>query len=491
MSLDEKLIGKSNIKSKYEPYQNLNYETPVFRLLPNFVFKLRNICQAFLNRKLFRFTAFDVTLGSLIFVLFLFGLVIMSEIMVLQLEEKKFSYTGRINFVLLCLTFSFASRHSIWALLVGLSVERALVWHKASVLCLLGTGLLHGWLNSWKSLNGIYLYSLIVTISFTALWFIRRHFFYYFYLVHILLITIIVYFTFNHGYHFNVYAPLFWIVDIVIRGLFYLYFMIRGSTFEIQISSQKRFVQMVAKNKLIAHRPGQYFFLIIPKLSIIESHPFSAASTPHENMTFNIRFLGDWTKSLIELGEKQSEVTAFIDGPYGIPTIDIECSSARHFLLVAGGIGINYIRPLADHLIDQANRGRKLKSITLVWTVRETELLELISFPSTVIDALKTNESTSQTFFNFPDSNRMTFDLQIFLKSDLESFNLAKTPVKKYVKRKPLDLTSFFVGFTEQIKCKQPKKVKVMCCGPGRMIDHCFKLSQKYGYNIHSEYFEI
>lgn len=491
LTLDEKLIGKSNIKSTYQAYKNQKKETPLFRILPNLFFKLRYICQSFLNRKLFRSFAFDVTLGGLLFMFFLLGSIVVGEIMVFKYDEEKFSYTGRINFILLCLIFSFASRNSIWALLVGLSVERALVWHKVTVFCLIGTALLHGWLNSWRSVNGIYLFTSIVVTSFTALWFIRKHFFYYFYVVHIGIAGVIIYFTFNHGYAFNVYAPMFWIVDVGIRGLFNLYFMMKGNKFQLKLSAQKRFVQMVANNHLISHRPGQYFFVVIPRLSLIEPHPFTAASIPHENMTFNIRFLGDWTKNLIELADKQSEITAFIDGPYGIPTIDPESSYAKHFLLIAGGIGINYIRPWAHHLIDQFNEGRKIKSITLLWTVRETELLELISFPSTIIDALKVNESQSNTFFNLPDSHRLTFDLQIFLKSDLESFNQTQTPVKKYVKRKPLDLKFFFEGFNEQIKCKSPKKVKVMCCGPRRMIDHCFRLSQKYGYDIHSEYFEI
>jgi NAD(P)H-flavin reductase len=491
MSLDEKLIGKSNIQSTYFAYKNQKHETPVFRVLPNFLFKFRYLCLSIFNRKVFRFLAFDITVGGLVFMAVLLTGVVAAEITAFGFEKEKFSYTGRINFVLLCLIFSFGSRNSIWALLAGMSMERALVWHKTCVLLLLATGLLHGWLNTWKSAKGIYLYSFIVIISLTALWFIRRHFFYYFYVIHTVLIGVIIYCTFHHGIAFNVYASLFWVFDIAIRGLFNLYFMIKGNKFKIDLSFQKRFVTMTSKNKLIAHRPGQYFFITIPRLSLIEPHPFSAASISSENLTFNIRMLGDWTAQLISLASKQNEVTAFIDGPYGIPTIDIESTYAKHFILIAGGIGINYIRPWAHHLITQVNQGRKLKSITFLWTVRETELLELISFPSSIIDALKANESQNNSFFNLPDSRKFNFDLQIFLKSDLESFNKAQTPVKKYVKRKPLDLGYFFQSFSEQVKCKTPTKVKVLCCGPSKMIDHCFKFSQKLGYDLHSEYFEL
>ncbi|KAK9836556.1 hypothetical protein WJX74_003035 [Apatococcus lobatus] len=46
-------------------------------------------------------------------------------------------------------------------------------------------------------------------------------------------------------------------------------------------------------------KPGQYCFLNIPKLSVLEWHPFSITSSPFDDhISFHIRAQGDWTKAL-------------------------------------------------------------------------------------------------------------------------------------------------------------------------------------------------
>jgi len=89
---------------------------------------------------------------------------------------------------------------------------------------------------------------------------------------------------------------------------------------------------------------GQYVFLCFPDLGIFQWHPFSLSSAPFEKeVTLHVRVLGNWTKSLYALVAKQrgsTKLKAYIDGPYGEPSVDVEGSTYKCFLLVSGGIGI-------------------------------------------------------------------------------------------------------------------------------------------------------
>ena len=50
---------------------------------------------------------------------------------------------------------------------------------------------------------------------------------------------------------------------------------------------------------------GQYCFICIPALSVLEWHPFSLSSHPSQDSVFlHVRALGDWTKSLHALASK-------------------------------------------------------------------------------------------------------------------------------------------------------------------------------------------
>jgi NAD(P)H-flavin reductase len=489
--LDDKLLGKGKNSKPYYAYENQNYESPLSRFLPSCLFKLRWVSQNFLNRKLFRVLGMDFTLGGIVFFAMVLSALPIVEYVFLSDEENRQGYTGLVNFTLLSLVFSFSSRNSIWALIVGLSVERAIFWHKLFSGLLLISGLIHGYINSWGRLTGIILYSSIVLIFISSLWFIRRNFYYYFYLLHVLLIFAIGYNLYNHAFYYGIIAFSFYLFDLVVRTLFHIFFVIRGSSYEISLSQNRRFVVLKSKNRIISHRPGQYFFMVIPKISVFEPHPFSATSDCDEDrLIFYIRSNGDWTSNLVKVAEKQSEVTAFINGPYGIPTVDVENRKIKYLILIAGGIGMNFIKPYIHHFLTQVKRGRKIKMIKVFWSVRETELLELYNFSTTTLEAISEKEK-EQKSISFPNQNEVDFDLRVFLKSDLESFTRIKTPIKNCVKRRNLDLRASFSEFAVLHPRKKASKVKVMCCGPDHMIKDAFDLAKKYNYDIHCEYFEV
>jgi predicted ferric reductase len=99
-------------------------------------------------------------------------------------------------------------------------------------------------------------------------------------------------------------------------------------------------------------QPGQFAWLTldITPLSMRE-HPFSMSSSGEhpDRIEFGIKALGDFTSTIkdVEPGTK-----AYLDGPYGVFTID-RYEDAAGFVLIAGGIGIT---PMMSILLTAAER---------------------------------------------------------------------------------------------------------------------------------------
>jgi predicted ferric reductase len=499
--ITENLINSSRSKStkkKYTPYENQSHETVLFRFLPDFIFRLRWAIISFTHKKLFRLFGLDFTIGGVLFFILAFGSIPTVEYLIWNKQFVPGASTGWVNIFCLCMTITFSTRNSIWAFLVGLSVERAMFWHKFFALGLIGFASIHAY-SHFKAFDitnkGQLLWTSIITTGILAIWFIRKRFFFFFYLFHVLMVGVILFNLYRHAPKYIILCTSFWAVDIFLRSIFSIYCMFKGTSFNLKTSRSGDIIELSSKNPIISHLPGQFFFLTIPKVSVIEPHPFTAASLPNENLTFYIRGLGDWTKKLGKLATTQNEVSVIVNGPYGIPTVNIEDSGAKHFVLVAGGIGVTFLKPHLENLIDQANRGRKLRSVTFLWSIRNSDILELIQFSEQVKELIKhhsiKHESTSSSQKS-TDSKPNTFSLNfhIFSKADIEESVKVDPMVKKAVVRESLDLDRFFGKITEEGKIKK-NSLKVLCCGPNKLISHCFDLCKAHGYDLHSEYFEF
>lgn len=99
-------------------------------------------------------------------------------------------------------------------------------------------------------------------------------------------------------------------------------------------------------------QPGQFAWLTlnITPLSMRE-HPFSMSSSGDraERIEFGIKAIGDFTS---RIKDYQPGTRAFLDGPYGVFTIDRYWDSAG-FVLIAGGVGIT---PIFSILLTAAER---------------------------------------------------------------------------------------------------------------------------------------
>eukprot|EP00798_Chlamydomonas_sp_ICE-L_P029008 gene29008-32199_t len=88
----------------------------------------------------------------------------------------------------------------------------------------------------------------------------------------------------------------------------------------------------------------------------------------------DFHYMGDWTRALHTLASNKGreangelvEVTAFIEGPYGSPSLDFCGERHTQFLLISGGIGVTPMQSVLNDLLSQHKRGRSLK---LIWWV--------------------------------------------------------------------------------------------------------------------------
>jgi len=126
--------------------------------------------------------------------------------------------------------------------------------------------------------------------------------------------------------------------------------------------------------KNFSYKAGQYVFINIPELSLFEWHPFSISSAPHMDVVYvHVRVLGGWTKRLYELADKKGRgkwVAAFLEGCYGEPAVDVESDRYKCFLMISGGIGITPMQSIANELCEQQRRGRPMKKLWFIWSVR-------------------------------------------------------------------------------------------------------------------------
>jgi predicted ferric reductase len=114
--------------------------------------------------------------------------------------------------------------------------------------------------------------------------------------------------------------------------------------------------------------PGQFAWLTlnITPLSMRE-HPFSMSSSGEraDQIEFGIKAIGDFTSTIKDV---RPGTKAYLDGPYGVFTIDRYWDSAG-FVLIAGGVGIT---PIYSILLTAAQR-RDDRPFLLIYAVASWE----------------------------------------------------------------------------------------------------------------------
>lgn len=114
--------------------------------------------------------------------------------------------------------------------------------------------------------------------------------------------------------------------------------------------------------------PGQFAWINVRSSPFSEKeHPFSFSSSSEntETISFTIKALGDFTKTIkdISVGER-----VYVDGPYGSFSIDNH-DHAKAFMFIAGGVGITPMMSMLRALSDRQDS----RPLTLIYANRDWE----------------------------------------------------------------------------------------------------------------------
>uniref|UniRef100_A0A8C5QGS1 NADPH oxidase 4 n=1 Tax=Leptobrachium leishanense TaxID=445787 RepID=A0A8C5QGS1_9ANUR len=204
-------------------------------------------------------------------------------------------------------------------------------------------------------------------------------------------------------------------------------------------------------------RPGQYIIIQCPKVSILESHPFTLTMCPTETkatFAIHMKVVGDWTE--------YATAMIYIDGPFGSPSeevINYEIS-----LCVAGGIGVTPFASILNQLLDEWNR-YKLQRLYFVWICRDIQAFLWFADLLCLLHKKLWQE-------NRPDY----LNIQLYLTQADE--------IQKIIGEKYRALNCrLFIGrpcwkplFAEIAKSNRQKAVGVFCCGPRGLSKDLHKL---------------
>jgi len=180
-----------------------------------------------------------------------------------------------------------ACRYNLLQLLMGVSWERALLFHKVFSMSSLSAGIVHGAF-SLVPYNPMEVYqspilfsgvSLLVLMSLQPILYVffKSYWFEGFYYSHMLVYIAMTYAAVVHNAVFILYASVVWAVDMIVRNI------LTSRKVIIRIKNVTSDITMVSIDSKMNYRAGQYVFLMIPSLGVLQWHPFSISSSPHDD----------------------------------------------------------------------------------------------------------------------------------------------------------------------------------------------------------------
>lgn len=256
-------------------------------------------------------------------------------------------------------------------------------------------------------------------------------------------------------------------------------------------------------------RPGQYVFVNIAELSLLQWHPFSVSSVNNHTNTFSLHIKAmpsadesskTWTQALRALAAKGVPLTMSVDGPYG-PVHEL--SEFETVILVAGGIGITPCAALAENL-----RNKHDVRLELHWCLREPELAaEFVgqlaqgdnahygvtlycTRPTVALDELSRRSGGFTVKAGRPNWESL-FNACCVTNGNGKNVSATSAAGPGGYDQSTSMMTrssSASVGMPLKI-ASDPSKVLVFGCGPAQMIDECAKAAIEHGFVWHEETF--
>lgn len=421
-------------------------------------------------------------------------------------------------------------RVSFMPLLLGVSFERALFWHKSLAVLSVALGFMHGLAYmDYKSFNMDMVYGNGAehrrnAITGTAMFFtlalliamaqepIRRHFFRVFRVLHIVLYLAVLILGALHGAEAMLVGKFFLILDNLFRHAYRVPRTYKATT-SVNITQLPGDITRIAFSiDGFSYRAGQYVFVCVPGISVLEWHPIALSSAPGSSTaTVHVKAVGRWSRklhamagelALRDIDAQEKPIKVFFDGPYGEPMVDIQGDTYSHILLIAGGMGITPMLSQWSSLRDQFSRGRPLSRVHLVWATKDMDMVHSVTedaAPQSTV-AVANNDTAAHVFradvYNTspgPDDRHFIPDSKCFAGTELSIHqgrpDLAGTVMAQMRTLLEQDTTT---------SAAAGKRVAVMVCGPASLVKDvrmlCDTAALTKGapaFDFHAETFEL
>ncbi|EDK31757.1 ferric reductase-like transmembrane component family protein (macronuclear) [Tetrahymena thermophila SB210] len=344
------------------------------------------------------------------------------------------------------------------------------------------------WYHARGIVSGYMIGGVLTTFVIFSIEPIRRKFWEFFMKLHWLLICCMLVSCIIHEVGAGILAIGYFALDVICRIYTIKKYSYLSASIEIERVGDS-VVKISMHRQNITFKGGQYFFIMIPKMSYFQWHPFSAFSAPHEEqLVFYVKQSGDWTEALFQLAGKQGKpvnVRGYIDGPYGSHSISLDRDKYQHFLCISGGIGITPIFSLVKQLNFQVREGRLVQNIHFIWVGRDKSVIENI-LDETQLKQLEVedNKITLRSYLHFTNSK-----VSNVIKQKQNQGNI------KYILGRP-DFSAYFENMHKIAKQSQTNLVAVLVCGPQSLIFEVENHASKYSkdgirFDIHQEVFEL
>lgn len=225
--------------------------------------------------------------------------------------------------------------------------------------------------------------------------------------------------------------------------------------------------------KAFDYFPGQYCFVNVANISLLEWHPFTISSASASEISFHIKDMGEntFTQRLRLAAEEEAGAPLIVslDGPYGQP---IDFAQYTVVLLVAGGIGITPIKSIFDS--QRTHPASTLQTLHMTWVVRDAALLSLLD--NSVRDLPATVYMTAITAAFFIDNPQSTEHTNV--PADCPAFTQVGRP-------------SFAPHLRSVAGLVKPAEVLLFVCGPPAMTAACEHVAHAAGWDFHTETFAL
>lgn len=317
------------------------------------------------------------------------GLIIIIMLAVTINVETEESGSKLVNAVIASTIF--AIRNNVITLFLGISWEKALLFHKALSFAIFLGILAHGVPHIPRSIydystiddskqivSGVILMGLFafqISGYYFSMLFLKFEIWLF---LHIATFGAIAYFSVQHNASNVLLAVTFYMADLLVR------YIIRGKYMTADVKSfDTAGVTRLTISKDVFNRyynAGQYLFIMIPSIGLLQYHPFSIASSPDmDTVSIYIKKSGDFTSDLLATAAKlkkgSKQITIFIEGPYGNPSLDAFTNVYCTYILVCGGIGCTPILSWMNHLLHlKKTRGKRIDKIFFVWAFRSSDM---------------------------------------------------------------------------------------------------------------------